>query len=98
MIAHTPGPWAAAPSVPEEGSECFWVYSARGQIGCVNGPQNDEQTANANLIAAAPDLLEELIITLGNLKELCYHRNIPRPESTISRAEAAIAKAKGSVV
>lgn len=41
------------------------------------------------------ELLEELVVTLGSLKEICHHRQIPHPESTIRRAEAAIAKAKG---
>jgi hypothetical protein len=50
---------------------------------------------NANLIAAAPDLLEELQLTLGALREICFTCGAARPESTIRRAEAAIAKALG---
>ena len=41
------------------------------------------------------ELLEELVITLGSLKEICHLRQIPLPESAIRCAEAAIAKAKG---
>lgn len=47
------------------------------------------------LIAQRDELLEELALTLGSLKEICAERQIPRPESTIRRAESAIARAKG---
>ena len=47
------------------------------------------------LIAQRDELLEELSLTLGSLKEICAERQIPRPESTIRRAELAIARAKG---
>lgn len=50
---------------------------------------------NAKLIAAAPDLLEELQLTLGALREICFTCGAASPESTIRRAEAAIAKALG---
>lgn len=92
MIKHTPGPWSAVPSVPEEGSECFWLRSGNGaQLGSINGPQNDEQTANANLVAAAPDLLAALEVVMG-----AHKFNV----ATMSAAEvhavcySAIAKAK----
>lgn len=50
---------------------------------------------DADLIAAAPDLLEELQLTLGALREICFTCGAARPESTIRRAETAIAKALG---
>lgn len=61
----------------------------------VHSREADETRANANLIAAAPDLLEELQLTLGALREICFTCGASRPESTIRRAEAAIAKALG---
>lgn len=55
----------------------------------------DEDERVAKLFAAAPDLLEELQLTLGALREICFTCGAARPESTIRRAEAAIAKALG---
>lgn len=70
MSTHTPGPWMVIGSIPEEDVDCFWIKAqpsggvCRGftqEIGCVYGMQtNTEQTANARLISAAPDLLETL--------------------------------------
>ena len=73
---HTPGPWESVASDPSEGFECYWIRAAkpyggpfRGsrvvEIGAVNGPQNSEQSANARLIAAAPDLLAALEDLVG---------------------------------
>lgn len=100
MSSHTPGPWAV--SSRTDGN--WWHIGAGNQaIAAVhaaskkrNEPYAGMFEANAHLIAAAPDLLEELVITLGALKEVCDVRHAPLPESTIRRAEAAIAKAKGT--
>lgn len=67
-VGHTPGPWEAVQSIPQYGSECFFIRVAREfgpltrgflveDVATVNGPQWAEQEANAHLIAAAPDLL-----------------------------------------
>lgn len=62
----TPGRWASINSIPEEGVECFWIEAQPGggicrgftqEIGCVNGPQSDDQEANARLIPAAVNYL-----------------------------------------
>lgn len=110
MGKHTPGPWQAIGTDPDEGGDWFWVKGQpspvlRGftkEIGAVNGPQNDpEQQANADLIAAAPRLLIELKSCLAALRE---YENIHHPAGSdgaqraslaMSMARAAIAKATG---
>lgn len=64
MSKHTPGPWVASGSVPEEGVNCYWIFGrdengTHREIGCVNGPQGSKTAPDAFLIAAAPDLLRE---------------------------------------
>ncbi len=62
-MKHTPGPWQYQPSMPEEGVNCWWIFSQHvemGVIGSVDGPQSKTTEADAMLIAAAPDLLEAL--------------------------------------
>lgn len=66
---HTPGPWQVAPNSnsPYEGNH--WAITARSphvegkrQTVCeLNGPWNEKNySANAKLIAAAPDMAEAL--------------------------------------
>ena len=99
MSAHTPGPWLAMPE------ECDRPYirirgtkiGKRHKIANVLTPIYDgvhereaEQTrANAQLIAAAPELLE----ALKDVMERLVDRN-ETDEAAVS-ARAAIAKAKG---
>lgn len=81
---------------------------ARRIVACVNacrGLPTDELEQKGLVTAVGTrlleadqlrdELLEELIITLGSLKEICNERGVPCPGSTIRRAEATIAKAKG---
>ncbi len=79
---HTPGPWMATHSVPEEGYDCWWITSNSSgsnrekEIATVAGgyPQ-DKHACNAKLIAASPameDALIQLIFaTSGALNHLC---------------------------
>lgn len=61
----TPGPWSVIWSIPEEGTDCFWIMAEpskgfQNQIAAADGYQHQpEREANAYLIAAAPDLAEE---------------------------------------
>jgi hypothetical protein len=59
---HTPGPWHASPSQPSDGSNCYWLHApdCRGEIACIYGPQGGTNEANAQLITAAPTMLEAL--------------------------------------
>lgn len=62
MPQHTPGPWDTAPTGEPDWE--FGVCDAGGTIICRfdlwKGDAEDEQWANASLIAAAPQMLEAL--------------------------------------
>ncbi len=96
----TKGPWEYIDMDADSISEISSTMIVCGDVVlAVVGPTGHsslpEDEYNANLIAAAPDLLEELQLTLGALREICFTCGAARPESTIRRAEAAIAKALG---
>lgn len=64
-MSHTPGPWKTIfkPILTETQSPRAWrmfVTSEMGAVGASNGETVEEATANARLIAVAPDLLEAL--------------------------------------
>ncbi len=61
MSKHTPGPWfvdAEHAGLFEQDQARFWINASGTHVAYVDGPRNDERTANARLIAAAPELLE----------------------------------------
>jgi len=97
----TPGEWNAgeyyahsgACNISVGGFSLAWV--GHGNVYPHPNFIKDICESNAKLMAAAPDLLEELQLTLGALREICFTCGAARPESTIRRAEAAIAKALG---
>ena len=69
MSKHTPGPWRIEQHSPKEraGIEsvvCPFsviIFGHRNQDDCgIHGRNKAEENANANLIAAAPDMLEAL--------------------------------------
>lgn len=93
-MRHTPGPWIVNPDTFGTGK-----YPAEGLSvrGCNSEGVNmiaflwttsveEEQSANANLIAAAPDLLEALLCMLHPLRK--------GPEA-VDKAIAAVKKAQG---
>lgn len=85
-MSHTPGPWAVGDKRGVWAGPVVMAGNGRRGIAFVCG----ESDANANLIAAAPDLLdavEELLIYLADWDD-------PDNE-TCQRARAAVAKAKG---
>lgn len=93
---HTPGPWATHKTEgnggnipdrleivgPEEGRK-------RSLIASIYGFKMPEGQANAQLIAAAPELYEALV----NLMDFLFHGKKDR--QMILRAKAALAKARG---
>ena len=100
MSKHTPGPWAAwspaqTPSVNPQGA-AFVVGPARIMMDRSSG----FSLADADLIAAAPDLLEACEAHINALRSRIRNGN-DRPEyaEAIYQAEckmlAAIAKARG---
>jgi len=91
---HTPGPWFVGPDLEicHEKSGCNISRSLR--ITSMDG-RTEEDLANANLISAAPDLLEAL-------QALYDHQNgcpLPSYEEGWTRAmsatESALKKARG---
>ena len=94
-MSHTPGPWDADVSIaytlPDKAP--FFQVTARGSaywVAYVQDSPNGLGTANANLIAAAPDLLE----ALKGMREHAEH-STPQGFAAFRQAEAAIAKAEG---
>lgn len=80
MNKHTPGPWVT--------EDLFIKDESDNKIAEVHWRRNeDQEVANALLIAAAPDLLE----ALDSIVEM----NPPLPMGMIEAAEAALAKARG---
>ena len=66
-MSHTPGPWELAMSA----DGCFILFGAKGRnlLTIPLDEQNEEKTANARLIAAAPELLECLKHIQGIVSE-----------------------------
>lgn len=84
---HAPGPWIAW-HAPDDGGE-YAIRAATGIHVALTVGNTRTETANARLIAAAPELLEALKETLMLLQTFS-------PEgSGVESARAAIAKATG---
>lgn len=94
MSGHTPGPW-----MPGASNSVITAAPAELRIICqpftdaTYGPilSREEQEANANLIAAAPCLLEALI----GMVEYYQSRSSNEEDAVQAAAYAAIARAKG---
>jgi len=87
-MKHTPGPWGVNTATDSFG----WVNHA------INWGRNygeEENQANARLIAAAPELLEALIDVLEACDGLGPCDCGASSTCAICKAQAAIAKAKG---
>lgn len=87
---YTPGPWE--PSV-----ETGFVYSVHHCLiaEVYSGDGHGQQSANARLIAAAPELLEACIEALEN-DESCEGFNAANMDQALrEKLRAAIAKAAG---
>lgn len=102
-MSHTPGPWTICWGTYNGARMNFHITaSPHGSVLPIaetrwrhDHAEEDRQRieANAHLIAAAPDLLEALIISTAMLREL-----VPSDVSvreTLSSNERTIAKAKG---
>ncbi|EOD6737737.1 hypothetical protein ACJ2YI_004082 [Cronobacter sakazakii] len=88
----TPGPWSSHDD--EESMATSVVMNDFGDILCVVGTymtSAEEDYANANLIAAAPDLLE----ALKSIMELQTRGYVVLGDKCTEMARAAIAKAIG---
>ena len=82
---HTPGPWTFGPSAV--------ILGSNGKRVCQLAVRLDAaDLADANLVAAAPDLLEVLYQYESDLR---YPPSGDSVERRIARVRAAIAKARG---
>lgn len=100
MIKHTPGPWRAGCI---DGSGLSSIYSKKGErIGetnpgcscCASSDVNDEQKANATLMAAAPDILKALKgffkmfnFDQNNFQDAPYKKEWEAAKKAITKAE-----------
>jgi hypothetical protein len=97
---HTPGPWdlSGANTVHAHGAGCIvaFVGTADEEVRRVSG---ERQSADARLIAAAPDLLEALEAISPMLPRSLTTEAWGDPSWTeaICKVEGAIAKAKGTI-
>jgi hypothetical protein len=104
MSEHTPGPWNLE---DEETMGCRTIVTTADidlsdgrsrEVCTTHGLANDqEDEANACLIAAAPDLLAAVKSRKAELDALKWGQPFPgRPHAVMDAAEAAIAKATGA--
>ena len=98
---HTPGPWLIGHA---DGKTPMRVYSQAGTLiaDCDGGSPSDVKMANAQLIAAAPELAEALRECVNALhwgaQEAEYRKGVPRSiiggmRHHAQRARAALTKA-----
>lgn len=105
-MSHTPGPWFRESDINDEGSD--WILVTKGYEliadlrldSGLNPVSEEEQDANAFLIAAAPELLAVLRTALNEL--VCLYEEVyPDDESdndttaAIDAITDVIAKAEG---
>ena len=84
MSTHTPGPWSVFSGTNEvRADNCKWGNN--WPVADALGHDLDEIEANARLIAAAPELLEEIECV-----------NVKLPYGILEQVRSAISKAKGS--
>lgn len=96
MSEFTPGPWRQGDVVELLlNRKCREIISDNGNIGLVYGVTDQENIANANLIAAAPELYEALD-TLSLVVGLTpIAGNKAALQEAVDVARAAIKKARG---
>ena len=92
MSKHTPGPWFR---IPDRGT--IWSDDRKSVAVCVMTTGDYE--ANANLIAAAPGLLEALESIMKNVagfnRDHASNEEYKKYLNSIDVAQKAIARAKG---
>jgi len=96
MSKHTPGPWKVGPRQLADNTVEITEYPGYPSViarVCPRPHYNDDQKANARLIAAAPDLLSVLNTILDEV-DADYTEGVPLP-SWDTAAREAIAKAVG---
>lgn len=102
--SHTPGPWQATHSDPNEGFDCWWITACPAsnmekEVATVSGGYPHEtHEANARLIAAAPALLEAAIYAVQQLADgdIPDHDENGEDNDPFERLREVIAKATGA--
>ncbi len=87
MSKHTQGPWTIRE--PFQGS--YSVEPSVAWLGSSSSHTRGENLANANLIAAAPDMLEALELALSNMDETggsLAHEHYEQVEAVIRKAKS----------
>lgn len=99
---HTPGPWRIRENSRHSQDEChLTICGDIFQLADINGPQYAHQIANANLIAAAPELLAALREYRSQFGQALECNGIPYGQAQLNAdimAQEAIAKATGQQV
>lgn len=101
-MKHTPGPWRSITTKLETSNYRFHsIMSVDNKIIAHITDGDDENLANADLMAAAPELLEACEYALKRLKEFQEATGYPTAHPQIELEEAileeVIKKAKGEV-
>jgi hypothetical protein len=93
QAAHTPGPWKVEP-----GFHRNRIADADDAAICFALGFTQEATANARLIAAAPELLITLSNLIAAIEEYgAYKRGEFMINDVLELARAAVAKAEGAI-
>lgn len=113
MTAHTPGPWTVEEDSKQWGDSVstqagVYVIQTHGrQIARTTLPTNEEEYANAHLIAESPGLLDSLQAIMGLIESGWLVRNITHdddplwamkqiaPVKELKRAQETISRATG---
>lgn len=92
-MSHTRGPWKLQPF---RDVRCIPIGPGGSQVAHVYGDDEDQTKANANLIAAAPDLLQACELMFESVKTVpgCQ---MPRIVGAAQFLRMAIMKAKGDL-
>lgn len=100
MTKHTPGPWGikrvnygayhVGPAILERPSKDAIDYAAKSGLDLLA-----RRTANARLIAVAPDLLDMCERLLGFAHHYAHESALAAGEGMLTSAKALIAQAKG---
>ena len=94
MATHTPGPWQSF--ADDQGHDIIAEDGAHiARVEPVNSLcPAEEQDANGNLLAAAPDLLAAIKAALPDLQHYVATHG-PGPDARLAAVVTAIAKAEG---
>ena len=102
---HTPGPWYNSTANPHAVNKdgkglAIGIATTHGTDDANYSdffPSTEEAKANARLIAAAPELLEALVVALMDLEQAQAETHIDF-RGSIDAVRAAIAKATGETI